>query len=150
MKKKVFLCTFVMFLLFAVSNLSFAKKDVEIITLTQIPCQFEEIEKGDKIYKGKSFEECEAINKETLGDRDFIVLRLKPGKKIFRVTNKNVDYELGFWLRGKGAKRVFLPSVSGGGLYKGVTKDYEVNLKSGEYIYSCPLNPTPDYKLIVE
>jgi len=39
--------------------------------------------------------------------------------------------------------------VSGGGLTTGTTKDYEVELEPGEYLYSCPLNPTPDYKLIV-
>ncbi len=28
--------------------------------------------------------------------------------------------------------------------------DYAVTLKAGEYLYSCPLNSTPDYKLVVE
>ena len=41
-------------------------------------------------------------------------------------------------------------SVSGGGLATGTTKDYRVTLKPGEYVYSCPLNPTPDYKLVVK
>ena len=77
------------------------------------------------------------------------MLELKPGKYIFRVTNKNVPYSLGFWLRGKGFGRVTLPGVSGGGLAPGTTKDYAVELKEGEYLYSCPLNPTPDYRLVV-
>ncbi|MGP1614552.1 MAG: hypothetical protein ACTS5Y_05780, partial [Pollutimonas bauzanensis] len=73
-----------------------------------------------------------------------------PGRYIFRVTNKDVPYELGFWLRGAGLTgRATLPSVSGGGLTQGVTKDYAIELKPGEYAYSCPLNPTPDYRLIV-
>jgi len=42
-----------------------------------------------------------------------------------------------------------LPKVSGGGLTKGVTKDYEITLKPGDYEYSCPLNSTLDYKLKV-
>ena len=46
--------------------------------------------------------------------------------------------------------RVTLPSVSGGGLTPGTTKDYVVELKEGEYLCSCPLNPTPDYRLDVK
>ncbi len=78
-------------------------------------------------------------------------LVLQPGEYIFRVTNKNVSYELGFWLRGDGlVNRLRLPSVAGAGLFRGKTKDYEVDLKPGEYVYSCPLNTTPDYKLVVK
>ena len=47
-------------------------------------------------------------------------------------------------------KRLLMTSVSGGGLSTGVTKDYEVTLEPGEYLYSCPLNPTPNYRIIVE
>ncbi len=77
-------------------------------------------------------------------------LRLSPGRVIFRVTNKNVAYELGFWVRGQGLGRATLPSASGGGLLTGQTKDYGITLKKGSYWYSCPLNPTPSYPLIVE
>ena len=53
-------------------------------------------------------------------------------------------------MRGDGiVNRATLPSVSGGGLGTGQTRDYEIDLKPGEYVYSCPLNPTPDYKLVV-
>ena len=75
---------------------------------------------------------------------------------MFRVTNKNVPYELGFWLREHDynwknpVHKVSKISVSGGGLDLGKTKDYVVDLKPGEYLYSCPLNPTPDYKLVVQ
>ena len=40
-------------------------------------------------------------------------------------------------------------SVSGGGLSLGATRDYAVELKEGVYVYSCPLNPTPDDRPIV-
>ena len=77
-------------------------------------------------------------------------MRLKAGRYVFRVANKSVPYDLGFWLRGDGLiNRARLPSVSGGGLRTGTTRDYEIDLKPGEYVYSCPLNPTPDYKLVV-
>jgi len=40
-------------------------------------------------------------------------------------------------------------SISGGGLTIGTTQDYEVELSEGDYLYSCPLNTTPDYSLVV-
>jgi hypothetical protein len=121
-----------------------------IIELTQTPCTIVEAEESPQEFVSKNSKDCIRINKETAGKRSFNVLRLKPGKTIFRVTNKNVPYNLGFWVRGKGVGRLTLPSVSGGGLKIGATKDYVVDLKPGEYLYSCPLNPTPDYPLIVE
>ena len=41
-------------------------------------------------------------------------------------------------------------SVSGGGLSPGKTRDYAVTLEPGEYVFSCPLNTTPDYRLVVK
>ncbi len=128
--------------------------EATVVDLTQTACQFVEAENGvDQGYTSTAKADCEAINASQGAERlaGSKVLTLKPGKHVFRVTNKNVPYELGFWLRGDGlANRATLPSVSGGGLSTGVTKDYAVELKPGEYIYSCPLNPTPDYKIVVE
>ena len=125
-----------------------------VVTLTQIPCQFVESENGiDRGYKTTRKADCDAINAKSGAKRvaESKPLELKPGKYIFRVTNKGVPYELGFWLRGAGiAGRATLPTVSGGGLTLGKTQDYEIELKPGEYVYSCPLNTTPDYKLIVK
>jgi hypothetical protein len=124
-----------------------------IITLTQTGCQFLESEGGaDLGFKPKKKSDCIGINKKTSKERlkKVAPLVVKPGKYIFRVTNKNVPYELGFWLRGAGLARLIQPNVSGGGLTKGVTRDYSVELTAGNYAYSCPLNPTPDYPLIVK
>jgi len=74
----------------------------------------------------------------------------RAGDYIFRVSNRDVPYELGFWLRGQGLGRLTLPSVSGGGIQTGQSKDYRIHLKAGQYYYSCPLNPTPNYTLIVK
>ena len=129
-----------------------------VIELTQTGCQFLESENGtDHMFKTTAFSDCEGINKSTGAKRLAAskVIRVAPGKYIFRVTNKNVPYELGFWVREKGYnwKNPMHPatktSVSGGGLVTGKTQDYEVTLKPGEYVYSCPLNPTPDYRLVV-
>jgi hypothetical protein len=124
-----------------------------VIELTQVPCQFVESENGvDHGFESMAKADCEAINGETGAERLAAskTIELEPGKYVFRVTNKNVPYELGFYLRGAGFKRLTLPKVSGGGLHVGATKDYVIELVEGEYLYSCPLNPTPDYRLVVK
>jgi hypothetical protein len=136
-----------------------AASDKKIIVLTQTPCQFLESENGvDRGFKSAKKADCDEINLRTGPARlaQSKILELKPGKYIFRVTNKNVPYTLGFWLRSKGydwrnpVHRFTKTSVSGGGLVIGKTQDYAVTLKPGEYLYSCPLNPTPDYRLVVK
>lgn len=126
----------------------------QVIALTQVPCQFLESEGGkDHGFKSTKSADCEAVNAKTTQKRLSAAktIELKPGTYVFRVANKDVPYELGFWLRGESIiDRVRLPSVSGGGLVMGKTQDYEIELKPGNYVYSCPLNPTPDYKLIVK
>ncbi len=130
-----------------------ARAEPTVITFTQVGCQFLESEGGiDRGFTTLSAKDCERINRATAKQRlaEAKPLILKPGKYIFRVLNKNVPYALGFWLRGAGFGRVTLPSVSGGGLTLGKTQDYAITLKPGEYNYSCPLNPTPDYRLVVK
>ncbi len=124
-----------------------------VIELTQVGCQFIESENGiNHGFKTTQASDCETINERTGEQRlkSAKVLRLKPGKYLFKVTNENVPYPLGFWVRGDGVlNRARLPSVSGGGLTIGKSRAYEIDLKPGEYVYSCPLNSTPDYKLVV-
>jgi hypothetical protein len=129
----------------------------EVIQLTQTGCQFLEPEGGDHQFKTSKAADCNAINAASGAGRlaTANVLELKPGKYVFRVTNKNVPYELGFWLRDEDYNwknplhKLTKISVSGGGIDPGETQEYEVELKPGTYLYSCPLNPTPDYKLVV-
>ena len=133
-------------------------KDPSVVNLTQVACQFVESENGvDQNFKSAKKADCEAINRRT-GDARLSrtkPLTLKAGKYVFRVTNKNVPYELGFWLRSKGydwrnpLHKLTKTSVSGGGLVAGKTNAYAVTLEPGEYVYSCPLNTTPDYRLVV-
>ncbi len=130
-----------------------AAGEATVIDLTQTACQFVEVEGVDHGFTTSTKADCETINADSGAERlaNSKTLTLKPGKYIFRVTNENVPYELGFWLRGSGlVNRATLPSVSGGGLTEGTTEDYEIELTAGEYVFSCPLNPTPDYKLVVE
>ena len=126
----------------------------DVVELTQTGCQFLEPEQGyDHGFKTKQSTDCVLINAETSIDRLAQVkpLVLKPGRYVFRVTNKNVPYQLGFYLRA--AKRLMIPlkpKVVGGGVNIGETKEFAIDLKPGTYLYSCPLNPTPDYPLIVK
>ncbi|MBZ0142332.1 MAG: hypothetical protein K8F56_02040 [Rhodocyclaceae bacterium] len=126
----------------------------QVVELNQVPCQFLESEHGvNHGYKSAKLQDCEAINAKSGQERlaKSKTIALKPGKTVFRVSNKDVLYELGFWLRGATlVSRATLPSVSGGGLTMGKTQDYVIDLKPGEYVYSCPLNPTPDYRLVVK
>ncbi|GAB4167876.1 MAG: hypothetical protein Fur0039_05930 [Rhodocyclaceae bacterium] len=139
---------------FAAFAAPLAQAAPRVIELTQVPCQFLESENGANLgFRSSRIQDCEAINARTGKERLSRAkpLQLKPGKYVFRVTNKDVPYELGFWLRGATLiGRASLPSVSGGGLTRGRTQDYAIELKPGEYVYSCPLNPTPDYPLVVK
>ena len=129
----------------------------EVIELTQVACQFLEPEGKDRGFTSTKKEDCDRINADTGAKRvaESKVIALKPGEYIFRITNKNVPYELGFWLREKDydwrnpIHKVTKISVSGGGLTTGKSQDYKVTLKPGEYAFSCPLNTTPDYRLVV-
>jgi hypothetical protein len=151
MKKGYLFLPLPLAMLFAAPAAAQAPKVVE---LTQVPCQFLESENGkDRGFKSARAADCESVNGRTGAKRlaEAKTLELKPGKYVFRVANKNVPYELGFWLRGASlVDRARLPSVSGGGLTVDKTQDYAIELKAGNYVYSCPLNPTPDYKLVVK
>ena len=140
------------------SMAALAATDTTVIELTQTACQFVESENGvEQGYTTARKADCEAINARTGAERlaEAEVLTLAPGSYVFRVANRDVPYELGFWLREKDYNwknplhKLTKVSVSGGGLEVGTTKDYEVELEPGEYVYSCPLNPTPDYRLVV-
>ncbi|MBC8267245.1 MAG: hypothetical protein H8E36_00685 [Rhodospirillaceae bacterium] len=133
-----------------------ATRAAQLVELSQAPCQFLDIE-IDHGFKSAAKADCDAINAKTMTQRmqTASVMELKAGDYVFRVENKNVPYELGFWLREKDydwrnpIHKLTKISVSGGGLTTGKSRDYEVTLKPGEYLYSCPLNTTPDYRLLV-
>ena len=132
--------------------------EATVITLTQTGCQFVEPEGIDRGFVTAKPADCEKINAATGVERvqQSAALELKPGAYIFRITNVNVPYRLGFWIResdyeGSGPIKKFRKtSVAGRGLVQGVTKDYRVELKEGEYLFSCPANPTPNYRVVVK
>ncbi len=130
-----------------------AAPDGQVVALTQTGCQFLEPEGGfDHGFETIQAADCVRINAETGPGRlgRSMPLALKPGRYVFRVTNRNVPYQLGFFLRAADpVQRAFRPKIVGGGIELGETQEYAVDLVPGSYVYSCPLNPTPDYPLIV-
>ncbi len=149
---QVFICLMLSFASMGFQVSAVRAAESRIIALTQTGCQFIEPENADHGYMPETANDCEIVNDETTADRlsQHSVLSLKPGEYVFRVTNKNVPYELGFYLRSADHALIpFSPRVSGAGLFEGQVRDYQIELTEGEYIYSCPFNPTPNYKLVV-
>lgn len=94
---------------------------------------------------------------QTAGEISTQTLNLKPGKYQFRVVNKNVDKDLGFVIqKAEDAKADVMKTAIPNSFTTSLVKKGEVQytgvveLKSGEYVYSCPLNPTPHYTLSVK
>lgn len=82
-------------------------------------------------------------------------LNLKAGETyVFEVTNSGVDHEVGFVVAPKGqterehhiAEAYLTKTITDGEM----AASQEVTLEAGEYVYFCPLNPTPQYILTVE
>ncbi len=94
---------------------------------------------------------------QTAGEISTQSLNLKPGKYQFRVVNKNVEKDLGFVIQKAEDKKgdvmkTAVPNSFTTALVKKGEVQYTgvVELKAGEYVYSCPLNPTPHYTLTVK
>ena len=92
---------------------------------------------------------------QTPGEFEKTELKLKAGKPyIFEVTNDGVDHEVGFVIAPAG-KTEAANHIQNAYLSKTIkdgesARSQEVILEKGEYVYFCPLNPTPQYKLVVK
>ena len=94
---------------------------------------------------------------QTEGQFETHKLNLCAGKYQFRVVNKNVDKDLGFVIQKEEDKNSNVMETAtpnsftntyikmGEAQYTGI-----VELETGNYIYSCPLNPTPHYTITVK
>ncbi len=82
-------------------------------------------------------------------------LTLKPGNYIFEVSNKSVDKEVGFVIAPATEEGKAGEHIKAGYLKKTIKKgesssSNEVILTPGTYKYFCPMNPTPEYTLVVK
>ena len=81
-------------------------------------------------------------------------LTLSEGTYVFEVANTGIDREVGFVLMPKGKKgpenHIKEAYVTETVKTNSKSSSQEVKLTKGEYIYFCPMNPTPEYKLTVK
>lgn len=82
-------------------------------------------------------------------------LTLEAGKPyVFEVTNDGVDHKVGFVIAPKGKtdqKHHIADAYLNSTIKDGETSQSKtVTLEKGEYVYFCPLNPTPEYTITVK
>ncbi len=89
---------------------------------------------------------------QTKGEFTQKQLTLKPGTYVFEIANNNVGHNVGFVLAPKSNPDAHIKSAYVTSPVANNTKETskEVTLEKGEYVYFCPLNPTPQYTLIVQ
>lgn len=91
---------------------------------------------------------------QTKGEFTQKSITLSEGTYVFEIANVGVDHEVGFVLAPKGktdAKNHIKEAYVTARVAKNTKEQSnEVSLKKGEYVYFCPLNPTPQYTLIVQ
>lgn len=91
---------------------------------------------------------------QTKGEFTQKSLTLAEGTYVFEISNNEVGHDVGFVLAPKGKtdednhiKNAYVTSLVKN---NGKSKSKKVTLTKGEYVYFCPLNPTPEYTLVVQ
>jgi plastocyanin len=109
------------------------------------------------IFSNNLFAQNEASTirlEQTEGEFTIQSLTLDEGTYVFEITNKGVDHEVGFVVAPEGKteqkhhiKEAYVTKTAKNGQ---TSTSKTVTLKKGNYVYFCPLNPTPQYKLTVK
>lgn len=102
-----------------------------------------------------SAQEVQTIKMEqTEGEFNIKGLTLSEGTYKFEVTNNGVDHKVGFVIAPKGMteqkdhiQSAYLSETIKSG---DSSSSGEVILTKGEYVFFCPMNPTPEYTIVVE
>ena len=91
---------------------------------------------------------------QTPGEFNVEGLTLSAGTYVFEISNKNVDHAVGFVLAPKGKtdaanhiKEAYVQKTPEQGE---TSQSKVVTLTKGEYVYFCPMNPTPQYTITVK
>ena len=89
---------------------------------------------------------------QTKGEFTQKQITLSEGTYIFEIANNNVGHNVGFVLAPKSDVKAHIKNAYVTAQVKNNEKQTsnKVTLAKGEYVYFCPLNPTPQYTLIVE
>lgn len=79
-------------------------------------------------------------------------ITLSEGTYVFEIANNNVGHNVGFVLAPKSDVKKHIKNAYVTSPVKNNSKSSsnKVTLAKGEYVYFCPLNPTPQYTLIVK
>jgi len=89
---------------------------------------------------------------QTKGEFNIQSLILAQGDYVFEISNNGVDHEVGFVIAPKSNPDAHIKT----GYIQKTIKDGEkstskvVHLPKGEYVYFCPMNPTPKYTITVK
>ncbi len=116
------------------------------LRLTVAGCRVEEAEPEFSV-DDPTREACVEANRLQFASRSQRALVLSAGLWRVTVENRHTDRDAGLWIR-----RAADPSasvLSAGGAAPGGEQIYEVELTPGDYLYSCPITPTVDYRLEV-
>ena len=89
---------------------------------------------------------------QTKGEFNIQGLTLSQGTYVFEVANNGVDHEVGFVIAPKSNPDKHIKTAYVQKMIKNgeSSTSKEVKLEKGEYIYFCPLNPTPQYTITVK
>ena len=126
------------------------KKEVKTPDVTEAVTEVKEVVEEVK----KEIAQVKTISLEqTKGEFTQKGFTLDAGTYVFEIANKGVDHEVGFVLAPKGKvepeNHIKAAYVTAPVATNSTSKTNEVTLTKGEYVYFCPLNPTPEYTLIV-
>lgn len=89
---------------------------------------------------------------QTKGEFTQKQITLSEGTYIFEIANNNVGHDVGFVLAPKAnvKKHIKNAYVTKPVANNSKSTSKKVTLKKGTYVYFCPLNPTPQYTLVVK
>ncbi len=89
---------------------------------------------------------------QTKGEFTQKQITLSEGTYIFEIANNDVGHNVGFVLAPKADVKKHIKNAYVTKAVANNTKgtSNKVTLEKGEYVYFCPLNPTPQYTLIVK
>ena len=91
---------------------------------------------------------------QTKGEFTIQDMTLEAGDYVFEISNNGVDHEVGFVLAPKG-KTEAADHIKAAYVQETVKEGSSstskvVSLEKGEYVYFCPMSPTPQYTLTVK
>jgi len=139
-----------------------SSKALAMVALANFGFSQEVMEKKDEMVKKEAMMKKDEMMKkdvvknitleQTTGEFSVQELTVSPGLYQFEIVNNNVGTDVGFVVAPVDApdqhiKEAYVTEVVANNTSQ---KTNLVQLEAGEYIYFCPLNKTPQYKLTVK